>query len=109
MQDQHRPKRKAARPQKIVNLCEKIRKALALGHCRDTCHSLDRRDERNVDLPEIIEVLETGFHEKAKDEYKEEFKSWNYAIRGKTSEGIELRVAVYFEEDLVMIATVIKL
>jgi len=37
------------------------------------------------------------------------FKAWNYAIRGRTIDGDDLRIAVYFEEDVVMIATVIRL
>lgn len=60
-------------------------------------------------MPDILEVLETGYHEKKKDEFRVDFQSWNYAVRGKTIDGDELRIAVYFEEEMVMIATVIRL
>lgn len=79
------------------------------GQYRDTIHSSKRGVDRNIDLQDIIDVLENGYHEKRKDEFKEEFQSWNYAIRGKTFEGRELRIAVYFDETLLMIATVIDL
>lgn len=94
---------------KEPNVLKKIQKLVSLGRYRDTRHSLQRGWERNINLIDIIQVLETGFHEKSKDEYRVDFQSWNYAIRGTTVDGDHLRIAVYFEEDLVMIAAVIKL
>lgn len=103
-------KRSSNRAEKVLDLLEKVRDSVKNGNYRDTRHSYERGIERNISLSEIIEVLEkNGYHEKNKDEYKDNFQSWNYAIRGKTFEGNELRIAVYFEEDLLMIATVIKL
>lgn len=97
------------RPRKELDVLGKIHAALDSGRYRDTRHSLRRGTERNIDLLDIIEVLKTGYHEKRKDEFRTDFQSWNYAIRGTTLDGEELRIVVYFEEDLVMIATVIKL
>lgn len=55
-------------------------------------------------------VLKTGWHEKRKDTYDEiEYKTWNYAIRGKTVDARELRVIVSFAEDGMLIITVIEL
>jgi len=51
----------------------------------------------------------SGWHEKRKDAYSEVFKSWNYAIRGKTIDERELRVVVSFDEDGLLIITVIDL
>ncbi|HXF28233.1 MAG TPA: DUF4258 domain-containing protein, partial [Chlamydiales bacterium] len=72
-----------------------------------TQHAIQRRDERGILVSDVLEVLETGYHEKRKDEYKVEFKSWNYAICGKTFEDDELRIAVYFDNDLLMIVVTV--
>ena len=47
----------------------------------------------------------------ALDEFKAEFRSWNYAIRGKTIDARELRIAVAFEDGycLLVIVTAIGL
>lgn len=101
--------RKITRPPKDPNLLEKIHEAVVSGLYRDTRHSLERANERRISLPEILEVLESGYHEKSKDIFRMDFQSWNYAIRGKTFDGDDLRIAIYLEENRVMIATVIRL
>lgn len=105
----NRPKTKKARSPKLIDPCKKVREFIELGLYRETGHCMLRRKERNLSLPAVIYSLKHGRHEKAKDEYKEEFLSWNYAIRGKTIDNEEVRVAVYFENNLLMIATVIRL
>ena len=52
-----------------------------------------------ISLPEIIHVLTTGRHEKSKDRFDEVFSAWNYAIRGQTVDGVDLRVIVSFDEE----------
>lgn len=100
--------RSPTRPKKIDKVLEKVRASVIKGSYRDTRHSTDQGVAREIDLQDIIEVLgKNGFHEKKKDEFREDFQSWNYAIRGKTFEGKDLRIAVYFGGKLVMIATVI--
>lgn len=55
-------------------------------------------------------IINTGFHEKKKDEYKEEFADWNYAIRGKTLDDEHARICIAFiEENHLMVITVIRL
>lgn len=102
-------KAKVPRPEKESDILEKIHKLVQAGKYRDTRHSVQRKIERSISLPDIIEVLETGYHEKSKDEFRADFQSWNYAIRGKTFEGDTLRIAVYFDKDMLVIATVIRL
>lgn len=102
-------KRKGLRASKATDMLVLIRDAVQHGRCRDSRHSFQRGKERSVTFAEVMHVLQTGCHEKSKDEYRPEFESWNYAIRGRTVDGDELRIAVYFEEDLVVIATVIRL
>jgi putative lipase involved disintegration of autophagic bodies len=79
------------------------------GRFTGTEHSIIRSNERRIEALDIVEVIENGYHEKNKDEYREDFQSWNYAIRGKTIDGDELRVAVFFKDDAVVVATVIRL
>jgi hypothetical protein len=81
----------------------------------DTRHAKARRGERSISFHEIMHVLcETGIHEKAKDEWKVEFTAWNYAIRGITIDGLEIRIPVFFidsdpEITYIGIATVVNL
>lgn len=73
-------------------------------------HAKIRLQEREVTIPEMEYVLLHGRHEKRKDEYKEEHKSWNYAIRGKTISGRELRVCVALDKTThLLIVTAIDL
>lgn len=81
---------------------------LKRGKYYDTRHSTDRQRERGIILPEVVEVIETGWNEKSKDEYKAEWKSWTYAIRGKTVDKRELRIAIAFEgrEKLIIVTAI---
>lgn len=103
------PKKPSSVRKKIDSVLEKVRKALVRGNIRDTRHAIDQKIARDISFQDIFEVLENGYHEKAKDEFKEEFQDWNYAIRGKTFEGRELRVPIYFEDDIVLIVTAFEL
>ncbi len=87
------------KPEKIKNLIEHIRNCIISGAYRDIFHAIVRKNERNITLPEIIHVLNTGRHEKSKDRFEKAFNSWNYAVRGKTIDGLDLRVIVSFEEE----------
>lgn len=82
-----------------------------LGRYRDTAHAVLRGAERVITLAEKLHVIQMGYHEPSKDEFKAEFSSWNYAIRGKTIDGRELRIAVSFEDGycLLVIVTAIGL
>jgi hypothetical protein len=51
-----------------------------------------------------------GYWERAKDEFKEEFQAWNYAIRGCTIDGRELRIAIALDHQVgAIIVTAIQL
>lgn len=87
------------RPKKIEYLIERIKSCIASGAYRDTFHAALRKNERNITLPEIIHVLTTGRHEKSKDRFDEAFNAWNYAVRGQTVDGLDLRVIVSFDDE----------
>lgn len=97
------------RPVKCANVLEKVKECLELGMYYDTTHATLRKGQRRVGLQDVLYVLKNGYHEKKKDEYKPEYKDWNYAIRGKIVDGKELRIAIAFDEDGMLIITVIVL
>ncbi|MDC0980207.1 hypothetical protein OAQ84_00580 [Bdellovibrionales bacterium] len=50
--------------------------------------------ERELLRLEVELVLGSGFHEKRKNHFDDEFKSWDYSIRGQTVDGKKLHEAV---------------
>jgi hypothetical protein len=68
-----------------------------------------RKSQRSIGLPEIIYVLRNGYHEKRKDEFKPEYNAWNYAIRGRTIDDRDLRIAIAFDKNKMLIITVIEI
>jgi len=58
---------------------------------------------------EVKQVLKYGHHEKRKDEFKEEHSAWIYSIRGKTMDQRNLRIAVSFDKNNMLVITVIDL
>jgi hypothetical protein len=96
------------KPAKIADVLKKIKECIDADRYYDTSHAIRRRQERVVSLTEVLYVLRNGRHEKAKDQYKEEHGDWTYAIRGKTIDGDDLRIAVAFDEDGMLIITVIR-
>ena len=102
-------KRRPKRPGKISNVLSLVRKAVLSGNYIDMVHAEIRKHERDITRPGYEYVLRTGWHEKSKDEYKEEYKAWNYSIRGKTVDGRDLRVVISFDENGMLIITVIDL
>src|SRR5262249_3248370 len=100
-------KPKGRRPAKRADLLRECRHKMAAGKLLDTDYTkLEHRPEQDITLQDVRQVIESGFHEASRDRYSEGYGSWSYAIRGKTKDGRELRVVVFFdEEDRVAIAT----
>ncbi|MDP1609296.1 MAG: DUF4258 domain-containing protein [Chlamydiales bacterium] len=71
-------------------------------------HAINRQEERGVRLPDVLHVLERGRHEKDKDTFDIKNQCWKHAIRGKTINGIDLRIIVAFQQEMVII-TVIRI
>ena len=87
-----------SRPDKHDDVIRLVRACVASGNFTDTTHAELRKGQRKITRLEIVSVLETGYHEKKKDVFKPEHNAWNYAIRGKTLDKRELRIAVSFDE-----------
>ncbi len=93
----------------IDNILESINTAISKGKYSYTGHANHRIKQREVTILEVKEVLLTGHHEKRKDSYDEEWKSWNYSIKGRTIDNRLLRVVLAFDENNMLIITVIDL
>lgn len=96
-------------PQKMPGVLSLIQERARSGAFIILPHATFRREERQVAVAEIAFVLIHGDREPSKDEFKVEFGSWNYAMRGKTVDGRNLRIAVAFDEDEMLVVTVIPL
>jgi len=97
------------RSEKIPDVLKKVRECLEVGRYYDTSHAMQRKVQRKISLPYVLHVLKNGYHEKKKDEYKPEYNDWNYSIRGSTIDGKDIRIAVAFDEDDMLIITVIAI
>ena len=71
-------------------------------------HAIVRQEERGIRLPDVLHVLERGCHEKEKDTFDVKNQCWKHAIRGRTKNGIDLRIIVAFEQQMVII-TIIRI
>lgn len=98
-----------AKRKKILDVLNKIRNYLDNGKYRFSEHATKRKQERFLSLPDVIEVLRNGHHEKAKDTWEEKYQSWNYAIRGKTADQKTCRIIVSIDVVGLLIITVICL
>jgi hypothetical protein len=100
---------KPVKSEKVLDLLKMVHDCLDRGTYRFSQHAVDRRKERLVSLPDIIEVLRNGYHEKKKDTWDTVFQTWNYAITGNTIDLDMCRIVVSFEDNGLLIITVVRL
>lgn len=100
---------KNKRPEKLSDLLKKIREAVESGNYFVSTHAVERGIQRGIIRTEYEHVLKTGFHESKKDVFDEFYNTWNYAIRGKTFDKRELRIVTSFDENNLLIITIIDL
>lgn len=97
------------RPPKVADVKREATEAEASGLLRFSVHALERMKERNIMAVEVRQVIARGYHEAKKDSFDELHGAWNYALRGKTLEGRNLRIAVAVEAPNVLVITTIDL
>lgn len=97
------------RPPKISNVRELIKQKAEAGEMIVLPHAISRQALRLITVADIVYVLVHGWHEKKKDKYVPEYLAWNYAIRGNTVDKRELRIVVSFDENGMLVITVIDL
>lgn len=95
------------KPTKLENVLEHIKKCIEEDRYTLTTHALIRKQERKIDVAEVIHILKTGHEEKKKSCFDDDNKVWKYAIRGKTKiDSLDVRVIVTFDENGMLIITV---
>ena len=95
------------RPDKITDLMGTVQECIEKGNYFVTTHAFIRQSQRMISLPESLHILRTGYEEKRKTCFDVEHSTWKYAIRGKTlRDGLDVRVIVAFDEDGMLIITV---
>ena len=94
---------------KVDHLLALVKDSLQSGEYVFTGHAAERLQQREVSRLEVKQALTSGFHEKKKDMYDDNYKCWNYSIRGKTVDNRDLRIIVSFDSDGMLIITVIDI
>lgn len=77
-----------------------------------TGHGRQRsRQRKGVSEQQVIKILRSPdkYHEKRKDKFDKQHNSWNYSIRGKSVDGEDIRIAIAFEGEQMLVITVINL
>lgn len=97
------------RPPKLQEVLELARNCIERGRYIPTFHAECRQFERDVTLADALHVIKTGYRELKHDQYKEEWCAWNYAIRGISLQSEPVRVIISFDDDDMLIITVINL
>lgn len=82
-----------------------VKRHITDGSYKFSDHALEELVNDNLDLPDIIHVLLHGRHDESKTTFSTKHQSWNYAISGKTIDGLDVRVIVAFD-DIMMVVTV---
>lgn len=94
------------KPKQIDNLLEKVRDCIENEKFTQTNHALQRHQERFINLEHALYVLKHGYHEKRKTIFDNVYHTWKYAIRGTTFDNFNIRVIVAFDEEGMIIITV---
>jgi hypothetical protein len=91
-----------------TDILQKVKEHLKNGTYILREHAIIRQEQRDIKLPDVLRVLEFGRHENEKDIFDVKNQRWKHAIRGRTINGIDLRVIVSFQEQMAII-TVIRI
>lgn len=75
---------------------------------------MDRQAERAVLDIEVLDILEgkenrNRERNKRKDIFTQGYKDWNYCIEGNSLDGDKIRIIISFDEQSLLIITVIRL
>ena len=73
--------KKIQKTEKFSDLLSRIKYCLEKDEYKFTTHALERRNERIIEIPDILHVLRTGCHEKSKDAWDIKYRTWNYSKR----------------------------
>ena len=98
---------------KMPDVVARVADALTNDAVRFSDHARRRMDERlyeyGLDGIDVFRILRKGRREEEKDEWDATRNEWNYAFRGKTVDGAELRVSLALKASGVLVITVVNL
>jgi len=108
MQDR-KPKKK-----NDLELYNLIAKKLADGSYIVLKHAKERIKDRNVSDLDVLDILENNNNRKrkrnkSKDVYIPGYQDWNYCIEGKDIDGQKIRIIISFNDELMLVITVIRI
>ncbi len=92
----------------IKDLMTEVRRHVQTDRYRLSKHVMERLGQRSLELSDLMFVLLNGVHEQKLTQFDTKKQAWKYAIKGKTTEGVELRAVVSFDGHMIVI-TVIRL
>ena len=69
------------------------------------------KTRKNVNDLEVVKILGSAekWHESGKDKFVNEYKDWNYHIRGRNSDDDQVRIVISFDENNMVVITVVNL
>lgn len=94
---------------KAKDLFAKISESVKTGRLLYSNHANDRMLERKILKPDVEQVLLKGYHEARKDQFNLVMNSWDYAIRGKSVDGKNLRIIIALIKPNILVVTAIDL
>jgi len=98
-----------SRPSKLENVIGKAKHCIAIGLYRYTAHAESRKYERMITEEDALYVIENGWRVQSRDDFCNINKGWKYAIEGKTLQDETLRVIIAFDDNMLLIITVINI
>lgn len=101
--------KKKSRSPKIENVIGKAKQAIAKGLYRYTAHAESRKFERMITEEDALHVIENRWRVQLRDDFCEIHQSWKYAFEGETLQDELLRVIIGFDENMLLIVTVINI
>ena len=77
-------------------------------------HAKQRLTDRSVIDIEVLDILEGKSgrrrrRNKSKDKYEEGYSDWNYCIEGYNSDDVKIRVIFSFDDEHMLVITIIRI
>lgn len=101
--------KRISRPPKIENVLRRAKQCIAKGLYRYTAHAEVRKLERSITEEDALYVIENGWLVPNRDDFCEVYRNWKYALEGKTLQDELLRVIIGFDENMLLIITVMNI
>ncbi len=97
-----------------IELLSLIEETISNGNYIFLKHAHDRLKDRNVSDIEVLDILENKpklkrKRNKSKDVFFPGFSDWNYCIEGTDLDGKKIRIIVSFDQNMMLVITVIRI